>query len=110
MAGTSTGAGTKTAVTGVEAGVNDTDRTTDHPTPRSATIAAAGVTTGTQFAALMSALMSDVITGSIDPVKANAAVNAGGKLLKMVEMEYKYGPRGHAPERVAPTINLIPEG
>lgn len=39
----------------------------------------------------MSALMSDVIDGSITPVVSNAAVNAGGKLLKVVEMKYKYG-------------------
>jgi hypothetical protein len=39
----------------------------------------------------MSALMSDVIDGSITPIVANSAVNAGGKLLKVVEMQYKYG-------------------
>lgn len=39
----------------------------------------------------MSALMSDVIDGSISPNVANAAVNAGGKLLKVVEMQYRYG-------------------
>jgi hypothetical protein len=39
----------------------------------------------------MSALMSDLIDGSITPIVANATVNAGGKLLKVVEMQYKYG-------------------
>lgn len=35
--------------------------------------------------------MSDLIEGNITPQVANAACNAGGKLLKVVEMEYKYG-------------------
>lgn len=39
----------------------------------------------------MSALMSDLIEGAITPNVANATVNAGGKLLKVVEMQYKYG-------------------
>lgn len=39
----------------------------------------------------MSALMSDVIDGSLNPGVVNAAVNAGGKLLKVVEMQYRYG-------------------
>lgn len=39
----------------------------------------------------MCALISDVIDGSLSPVVANAACNAGGKLLKVVELEHKYG-------------------
>lgn len=38
----------------------------------------------------MSALMSDVIAGRIASNVTNAVCNAGGKLLKMVELEYKY--------------------
>lgn len=41
----------------------------------------------------MSALMSDLIEGSIAPGTSNAAVNAGGKLLKVVEMQLKYGKK-----------------
>jgi hypothetical protein len=59
---------------------------------RSLALAATGVTTGMDFARMMSALMSDVIEGAITPEIANAAVNAGGKLLKVVEMQYKYAP------------------
>ena len=47
--------------------------------------------TGEDFANLMSALMADVIDGSMSPIVANATVNAGGKLLKVVEMQYRYG-------------------
>lgn len=39
----------------------------------------------------MSGLMSDVVEGLIAPQVANAGVNAGGKLLKIVEMQHKYG-------------------
>lgn len=40
---------------------------------------------------MMSAMMSDVVMGSISPQVANAAINAGGKLLKAAEMQLKYG-------------------
>jgi hypothetical protein len=72
-------------------------------------IAAAGVQTGEQFASLMSALMSDVIEGRLSPMVSNAAVNAGGKLLKVVEMEYKYGRQPDAPTQRKPTLSLVPE-
>lgn len=39
----------------------------------------------------MSAIMSDLLAGSVTPQIANATCNAGGKLLKMVELNLKYG-------------------
>lgn len=39
----------------------------------------------------MSCLMSDVLTGKVSPVVCNATVNAGGKLLKVIEMQHRYG-------------------
>lgn len=62
--------------------------------PRSLAIASRGVRTGHDFAALMSALMSDIIEGRVAPNTGNATCNAGGKLLKVVEMQYKYGTAG----------------
>jgi len=62
--------------------------------PRSLAIATKGVKTGSDFAALMSALMSDLIEGRVTPSIGNATCNAGGKLLKVVEMQYKYGTDG----------------
>lgn len=59
--------------------------------PRSLGLANAGVKTGADFANMMSALMSDIISERIQPDLANAVCNAGGKLLKVVEMQYKYG-------------------
>lgn len=35
--------------------------------------------------------MSDLIAGKVTPQIGNAVCNAGGKLLKIVEMKYKYG-------------------
>ena len=63
-------------------------------TPKSLGIARDGITTGHQFASLMSALMADLIEGRITPGVGNAACNAGGKLLKVVEMQAKYGQVG----------------
>lgn len=65
------------------------------------------MTTGEDFASLMAALMSDVIEGRISPSVSNAAVNAGGKLLKVVEMEYRFGPRGSVNDRPQ-TMTLAP--
>lgn len=44
--------------------------------------------------------MTDVIRGSVSPEVTNAACNAGGKLLKMVELEYKYATEPHARNRI----------
>ncbi|MGH3427717.1 MAG: hypothetical protein ACRDQZ_09155 [Mycobacteriales bacterium] len=38
--------------------------------------------------------MSDLIEGRVAPNVGNATSNAGGKLLKVVEMQYKYGTAG----------------
>jgi hypothetical protein len=59
--------------------------------PKSLAFAEAGVRTSGDFAGMMSALMSDTISGKVSPQVTNAAVNAGGKLLKVVEMQLRYG-------------------
>lgn len=49
--------------------------------------------------------MSDVIEGRVSAQTANAACNAGGKLLKVVDMQIKYATRGtHDQDR---TLNLL---
>lgn len=68
--------------------------------PRSLPIAAKGVKTGHDFANLMSALMSDLIEGRVTPSIGNATCNAGGKLLKVVEMQYKYGVNGPGQHKI----------
>ncbi len=62
--------------------------------PRSLAISSRGIKTGHDFANLMSALMSDLLDGRVSPGIGNATCNAGGKLLKVVEMQYKYGVQG----------------
>lgn len=59
--------------------------------PRALDFSRRGIKTGDDFANFMSALMSDAVEGALSPQIVNAAVNAGGKLLKVVEMQYKYG-------------------
>ena len=46
---------------------------------------------GSDFAELMSSVMSDLIDGRLEPGVANATCNAGGKLLRVVELQYRYG-------------------
>ena len=68
--------------------------------PRSLAIAQGGIKTDRDFSALMSALMSDLIDGSVTPGVGNATVNAGGKLLKVVEMRLKYGTQHGESEKL----------
>lgn len=65
--------------------------------PRSLAVFQQGVQTSNDFATAMSALMTDVITGAVTPQVANAVCNAGGKMLKVVEMQHRWGRR--TPER-----------
>lgn len=52
----------------------------------------------------MSALVGDIVNGRIEPRVATAACNAGGKLLKVVEMEHKYGKKRAKDDR---TMELV---
>jgi hypothetical protein len=61
------------------------------PEARALSIGAKGIATAADFSSMMSALMSDLIDGRVKPQVANAICNAGGKLLKMVELQQKYG-------------------
>ncbi len=58
--------------------------------PRSLAVAHRGVKDIGDFAEMMSGLMSDVLLGTVAPQVANAAINAGGKLLKAAEMQIRY--------------------
>lgn len=56
-------------------------------------IASDGIKTSRDFAKVMSTLMGDLLSGAVEPRVANAVCNAGGKLLRMVELQHKYGKR-----------------
>lgn len=58
---------------------------------------------------MMSALMSDLIAGRVTPQIGNATCNAGGKLLKIVDMQYKYGTTGDEKGRQRRTLVLALE-
>lgn len=88
-----------TAVTARSANTTPATNNSNKP-PRSMKIAAAGIRTGHDFANLMSALMSDLIEGRVTPSIGNATCNAGGKLLKVVEMQYRYGVAGPGQQKV----------
>jgi len=63
----------------------------EKPVARSTPIAQLGIYDADRFAQVMSALMTDLLTGAVEPQTANAFCNAGGKLLKVVEMKAKRG-------------------
>jgi hypothetical protein len=77
---------------------------------RSLEVAAKGITTGYDFSNFMSALMSDLISGRVSPGVGNAACNAGGKLLKVVEMQMKYGTQDGNTKvlKLAASVPLVP--
>ena len=62
--------------------------------PRCLAVAERGIKTSYDFADFMSGLMSDAVEGRVSPGIVNAACNAGGKLLKVHEMQVKYGTSG----------------
>ena len=60
------------------------------PESRSRAIAERGIYTAADFAAYMSAMISDVTCGLVTPEASNAACNAAGKRLKVVETVAKH--------------------
>lgn len=56
----------------------------------------------------MSRLISDLIENRIETTTANAVCNAGGKLLKIVEMEHKYGVKAGGKASPIPVLSLAP--
>jgi len=60
-------------------------------TPKSAGVAQGGISTGLDFANLMSALMADLIEGRVSPNIGNATCKAASQLLRVVELQMKYG-------------------
>lgn len=75
-----------------------------HATPKSLQFTERGIKTSADFANMMSALMTDIITGKVNPQVANAVCNAGGKLLKIVEMQYRYGSESGGPTEKVLTL------
>ena len=95
--------GTKGA-TAMARGKGDDAADPKHGEPaKSLEIASRGISTSRDFRDFMSALMSDVISGRVTANVTNAACNAGGKMLKMVDLECRYGTQ---PEQKRRTMSL----
>lgn len=54
-----------------------------------------GISTCGQLSQGMSLLMADLLTERVGTSTANAVCNAGGKMLKAVEMQQRYGKTGN---------------
>lgn len=61
------------------------------PQASSTTLAKKGIQTDADFAAVFTALIADTLSGDVNPNVANAACNAAGKLLKMIDLRLKHG-------------------
>lgn len=55
---------------------------------------------------MMSALMCDIAAKRIEPRAANAICNAGGKLLRIVELQQKYGTEEKSDEGTGKVLRL----
>lgn len=82
--GKRTAKGSKTAAAGEVVGTR----------PKALSIAGNGIRTAGDFADFMSTLMTDVVEGRVTPSTCNAACNAGGKLLRIVELQMRQDLRG----------------
>lgn len=65
--------------------------------PKSRVIAERGIRTSQDFRDMMAAMLGDVLTGRLAVGQTNAACNVAGKLLKTIELEFKYAR--HAKDR-----------
>jgi hypothetical protein len=76
-------------------------------TPRALEITKKGIGTAREYATAMSYLMDDLLAGRVSPGIGNAVCNAGGKLMKAVEMQHKYGKQGPDGHKDV-SLNLLP--
>lgn len=82
---------------------------------KSAAIATGGIHTAAQFANLMSAVMSDLLDGSITPEVGNVVCKAAKNLLDVVEMSHRHGNGNFAnvfvvPAKPTPTLASASNG
>lgn len=88
---------------------NNGDKNVSQTTrPSSLAIADAGIKTGSAFAGLMSAVMRDLIAGDMTPQVGNAVCKAGQNLLKIVEMQHKYGKAAQTGDNGEKVLKLTP--
>jgi len=74
---------------------------------RSAGVARAGIKTSEDMKNLMSNLIPDILDGDVSIAAANATCNAAGKMIKMVELELRYGKEAHPQTRTTNKLKLL---
>lgn len=70
-----------------------------NPISKSIPIAEKGITTSRDCAQVLAAITRDVLVGAVTPQVGNTSCNAIGKLMKLKELEIKYG-EGHGQGRM----------
>lgn len=73
---------------------------------RSAEIASNGIKTSSDMKNFMLSLIPDILDGDVSIAAANATCNAAGKMLKMVELELRYGREGQPKEKESNCLML----
>jgi hypothetical protein len=74
--------------------VKKSETSTEQPSPRSIHLIADGdVKDAQHFAKVLSALMSDALMNAIPPSQGNVVCKAAGLIIKVTEMQLKYGPK-----------------
>lgn len=73
--------------------------------PNCLAIAERGVRTAQDFAQFMGLMMGDVISGRLSALKASTATRSGCAMLKVIEMQYRYGSETENPGKK--TLRLI---
>ena len=75
--------------------------------PRSLRVFAEGIKSDADYVNAFSALMVDIIDGSLTPAAGNVVCKAGANMLHMIELKYKYGTQGDS-SRKQKTLQLAP--
>ena len=83
----------------------DSQAAPEPPVPNCLGISERGIRTAQDFAQFMSAMMGDVISGRLTHNKAATATRSGVALLKVIEMQYRYGSETEQPGKR--TLRLI---
>jgi hypothetical protein len=81
------------------------------PAPRSARILSLtgdGLDTADKFARFMTEMMCDLAEELVSPEVGNAITNAGGKVLKVIEMQIKYGTKVDATGEKRLLLRAVP--
>lgn len=78
--------------------------------PTCVTLANGGINTAADFLKMMTALLADTVTGRVQPQVANATCNVAGKIIRMVEMQHKYGQQvAGSTERMLALTPITPQ-